>query len=149
MQPKEILYVAFGAVVLTNVSIVGTLMATGQIGGEEPLSEQEEVAEEGLEAEALPPEPEPVSRVNYLHTLADAMYLCEERLIASNEGLLKSYSFDHKASRHMGEQDIYFVFIEMETVGSLEEPSETGDIYCEVSPESKSIVKYQMVMREE
>jgi hypothetical protein len=49
----------------------------------------------------------------------------------------------------MEEQDIFFVFIEMETVGTLGNPGETGDIYCEVSPESKSIVKYQMVMREE
>ncbi len=149
MHPKELLYVAIGAVVLTNVSIIGTLFATGQLGGTEPeppsLEEQAEKSETASPAVA----PASVSRVNYLHTLADAMYLCEARLLEENSGSLKSFSYDHQASRYMEGRDIFFVFIELETVGTQDEPAQLGDIYCEVSPESKSIVSYQMVMREE
>jgi len=76
------------------------------------------------------------------------MYICEDRLTSSNDSL-KSYSFDHQTSRYMEESDIYFVFIELETIGTLDSPGKTGDIYCEVESSTRAIIKYQLVMREE
>ena len=152
MQQKEIVYIALGAVLLTNVSILGTLYATGILGAD-PVSEEATklalAAEQEKQVELAFAVPEPVSRVNYLHTLAEAMYICEERLTSNNENILKSYSFDHQASRYMEDGDIFFVFIELVTVGTIDSPGKTGDIYCEVEPSTKAIVNYQMVMREE
>jgi len=151
MQQKEVLYVALGAVLLTNISILGTLYVTGIVGSDPAAEEAAKLAlemEQQKQAELAYAVPEPASRVNYLHTLAEAMYICEERLTSSNDSL-KSYSFNHQTSRYMEESDIYFVFIELETIGTLDSPGKTGDIYCEVESSTKAIIKYQMVMREE
>lgn len=152
MQRKELLYVALGALLLTNISIIGTLFFTGVIGGggaPEPNVEEIDDEQSTSPTVVAGEEVEPESRVNYLHTLAEAMYICEDRLTSSNSHLLKSFSIDYQTSRYIEETDIFFVFIEMETVGLAGKPGEIGDIYCEVSPASRSIVNYQQVMREE
>lgn len=151
MQPKETLLVVVGGILLTNISIFGTLLLTGHFDGD---AEEQLLAEAAAEAPsagepspdgAPAPEPElPKSRIGYLHSVADAMYICEEKL-QSSSAEFKSYSFDHHASFYNEAEDVFHIFIESQKVSRAGAPSELADIICDVSAESKTVVNYKAV----
>jgi len=136
MQPKEILLVAVGALLLTNVSIIGTLFATGYFS--DGTQAEEVVEEEIVEAAAPPPEPPKPQ----LHSMSQAWYLCEDRVNASNSAKRFSYSFDSVASRYNEDSQTYQIFIESQTASRAEAPMETREVTCEVSAVDMSISSY-------
>lgn len=146
MQPKEMLLVAVGAFVLTNVSIVGTLFATGYFSDETQAGELavEEAEEEIAEEEPVPPPPPPKPK---LHSMSKAWYVCEDKLVAANNAKRFSYQFDSVASRYNEDTEIYQVFIETQTASRADAPMVTSEVTCEVSAVDMSIVGYKAMKK--
>ena len=145
MRSKEILLVVVGALLLTNVSIFGTLVASGHFGDDAESSDPEEAvaATEDAPAPAVePPAPEPK---NVLHSMADAMYLCRDKVQQSSSSERKSYSFDYNASFYDEQERIYHVFIEYQKVGDFNNPGQLSDIICDVSAVEGTIVNYKVM----
>lgn len=140
MQTKEYLLIGAIAALLANVSIVATLFATGYIGHHDPEPEPEpepEVAEA-----TLPPEP---PKPTVLHSMAKAMYTCEDKLNTANKGKEFSYEFDTVASRYDADQGKYMIFIETHTSSRNSAPQQDHSVICEVSDEDLSIKGYKVL----
>ncbi len=137
MQPKEIVLVAVGALMLANVSIIGTLFVTGYF---DDGNAAEEVTEEPEVVEAPPPPPEPPKAMR--HSMSQAWYVCEDRVNASNNAKRFSYSFDSVASRYNEDSQVYQIFIETQTTSRADSPTETKEVTCEVSAVDMSILSY-------
>lgn len=138
MQPKEIVFVAVGALLLANVSIIGTLFATGFF---DDGSQPEEAEEEPEVVEASPPPPpEPPKAMR--HSMSQAWYVCEDKVNDSSGSKRFSYSFDSVASRYNEDSQIYQIFIETKTASRADSPMETKEVACEVSAVDMSIVSY-------
>ncbi len=138
MQPKEIVFVAVGALLLANVSIVGTLFATGYF---DDGSAVEETIEEPEEIEAPPPAPpEPPKAMR--HSMSQAWYVCEDKVKVSGGSKRFSYSFDSVASRYHEDSQVYQIFIETQTASRADSPMETKEVTCEVSAVDMSIISY-------
>lgn len=138
MQPKEIVFVAVGALLLANVSIIGTLFATGYFDdGTHPAEVEEEP--EAVEAPPPPP-PEPPKAMR--HSMSQAWYVCEDKVNDSNSSKRFSYSFDSVASRYNEDSQVYQIFIETQTASRADSPMETKEVTCEVSAIDMSIVSY-------
>ncbi len=139
MQTKEYLLIGAIAVLLANVSIVATLFATGYIGHHdpEPEEEPEPVAEETLPLE--PPKP------SIIHSMAKAMYACEDKLNSANKGKEFSYEFDTVASRYNNDEGKYMIFIETHTSSRNNAPQQDNSVICEVSDEDLSIKGYKVL----
>jgi len=146
MLRKESLLVVVGGILLTNISIIGTLLVTGHFDSDAEAAEAvAEVAPDS--AVAPPPEPElPKSRIGYLHSVADAMYICEEKLKTSSAEF-ESHSFDHHASFYEETEDVFHIFIESQKVSRAGAPSEIADIICDVSAETKTVVNYKVMAK--
>lgn len=138
MQTKEILLVALGAVILSNVSIVGTLMATGHYGGHQHTSETPEP--QSQEAPATPAQPPPRPR---LHSLWQATYLCEEKLMSLNSNHHIAHQVNSAASRYSEEEKVYRIFIDTKTASSVDAPQQSAEVTCEVSSETMTVVGYR------
>ncbi|NHN37813.1 hypothetical protein G8764_10940 [Pseudomaricurvus alcaniphilus] len=144
MRPKEIAIVAIGAIVLTNLSVVGTLFATGHFSSDPPAAS--EVPQDEPEnpdpavTEAVPPPPEPKPA---LHSMSQAMYICEDKVVSSNSGKHIAYELDPVASRFSEEEQVYRIFIETKTISRVDAPQETAKVSCEVAAETMSIVGYK------
>lgn len=136
MQPKEIVLVAVGAFLLTNVSIIGTLFATGYFSNDTQADEIEETPEKVIEA---PPPPPPKAQ---RHSMSQAWYVCEDKVTVSNSSKRFSYSFDSVASRYNDDTQIYQIFIETQTASRADSPMETKEVTCEVSAVDMTIVSY-------
>lgn len=155
MQKKEVLIVAAAAVVLSNLAIVGTLMAKGFfdsgapdsaeiVAAEESPPEVETPAEENTDPAADPNVPKP-SPADYVHHMAEAMYICEEKFLASTANIRKSYEFKHSESRFSQEDEIYHVFLEYETVWQPDNPAKAFSVVCEVSAPKRAIAAYKVL----
>lgn len=136
MQPKEIVLVAVGAFLLTNVSIIGTLFATGYFSNDTQADEIEEIPEKVIEVP--PPLPPKAQR----HSMSQAWYVCEDKVTTSNASKRFSYSFDSVASRYNDDTQIYQIFIETQTASRADSPMETKEVTCEVSAVDMTIVSY-------
>jgi hypothetical protein len=136
MQPKEIVLVAVGAFLLTNVSIIGTLFATGYFSNDTQADEIEETPEKVIE---VPPPPPPKAQ---RHSMSQAWYVCEDKVTVSNASKRFSYSFDSVASRYNDDTQIYQIFIETQTASRADSPMETKEVTCEVSAVDMTIVSY-------
>ncbi len=152
MQQKEVMYVCIGAFLLTNVSVLTTLYLTGYWGGQEP-SPADGAAEviEGEKQEAVTLIPGeltwPQSRANFIHSVAEAAYVCEDKLDEASAGVAKSYAVDTVASRYESEGDIYKIFIDFETPSRAEKPKQQARIVCDVSAESRAVVSYTVMAK--
>ncbi|MGH1374294.1 MAG: hypothetical protein ACRBBW_19820 [Cellvibrionaceae bacterium] len=138
MQPKEIVFVTVGALLLSNVSIIGTLFATGYF---DDGSDTEETIEEAEVAEAPPPPP-PEPPKAQRHSMSQAWYVCEDKVNESNTSKRFSYSFDSVASRYNEDSQTYQIFIETQTASRANSPMETKEVTCEVSAVDMSILSY-------
>ncbi len=152
MQQKEVVYVCIGAFLLTNASVLATLYMTGYWRGQEPsvVDEKVEVIEgEKLDAAALIPGELtwPQSRANFIHSVAEAAYVCEDKLDEASAGVAKSYAVDTVASRYDTEGDIYKIFIDFETPSRAEKPKQQARIVCDVSAESRAVVSYTVMAK--
>ncbi len=137
MQPKEMLFVAVGALLLSNISIVGTLFATGYFSND---TQAEEIEETPAAAIKPPPPPEPPKAQR--HSMSQAWYVCEDKVTESNASRRFSYSFDSVASRYNDDTQIYQIFIETQTASRADSPMETKEVTCEVSAVDMSIISY-------
>lgn len=139
MQRKEYLLIGAIAALLGNVSIFTTLFLTGNIGYHEVESaaEPEPVAETAAPIE--PPKP------SIIHSMAKAMYSCEDKLNAANKGKEFSYEFDTVASRYNSDEGKYMIFIETHTSSRNNAPQQDHSVICEVSDEDLSIKGYKVL----
>ena len=154
MQKKELLLVAVATVLVVNLSIAGTLLASGYFAGEEEAAEhapqQEVEADSDAEAAADgaagqgPAEPKP-SAAEYLHSMAEAMYICEDKFLASTAGVNKSYEFKHSESYFSEEDEIYRIFIEFETIGKPGMPAQASSVMCDVSAPKRTVAGYKVL----
>ena len=159
MQKKEVVIVAACAFVLSNLAIVGTLMAKGHFDSGEPEPvEVAEVEEEPQDTETPPeentdpntdPNADPnaakPSPADYVHHMAEAMYICEEKFLTSTANIRKSYEFKHSESHFSEEEELYRVFIEYETVGEPANPALGFSVVCEVSAPKRAIASYKVL----
>lgn len=140
MQPKEIALVAIGAVFLTNLSIVGTLLATGHFSdgsNQSAVVETSEPTEERAETStAAPAKPA-------LHSLWQATFICEDKVISSNSGKHIAHEVNSVASRYSEDEGIYRIFIDTKTSSSISAPQEAAEVTCEVSSDTMTIVGYK------
>ncbi len=153
MTPKEKLWVGVCGFLLSNLSIVLTLHLSGHFGSSEPeepvLSEEEQAALEASNAaiaSKYAPEKYKVrpSRLGYVHTLSEAMYICAEKLETTKPSIPKSYEFDYVASKFNESSDIFHIFIDMETSSSVTKGYERFDVNCDVDAAQRSIINFKV-----
>lgn len=140
MQTKEIVMVAIGAVILTNASILGTLLATGHFSdnqqSHETVIESDSQDQENNSVEPPPPKPA-------LHSMWQATLLCEDKVNSSNGNKHIAYQINSVASRYSEEERIYRIFIDTKTASSADSPQESAEVTCEVSSETMTVVGYK------
>ncbi|GAA5316873.1 MAG: hypothetical protein AseanaTS_20770 [Candidatus Pelagadaptatus aseana] len=129
------------AVLLTNVSIVATLLATGAIGDSEEEVVEEPQPEVAAEAAAEPQPPKPT----VIHSMAKAMYVCEDKLLTSSSGKEISHQFDTVASRYTPDENKYVIFIETQTSSRNSAPQKDNSIICEVSDQDLSVKGWKVL----
>jgi hypothetical protein len=155
MTPKEKLWVGVFGFLLSNLSIVLTLYLSGHFGSnastpEEPvLSGEERTARETTNAaiaSKYAPEKHKVqpSRVGYVHTLSEAMYICADKLEASKSDVAKSYEFDYVASQFNEDSDIFHIFIDLETPSTASKGYERADVNCDVDAATRSVINFKI-----
>lgn len=153
MTPKEKLWVGVFGFLLSNLSIVLTLYLSGHFASSEPeepiLSEEEQTAREASNAaiaSKYAPEKFKVqpSRLGYVHTLSEAMYICADKLETTKPGIPKSYEFDYVASQFNESTDIFHIFIDMETSSSASKGHERFDVNCDVDAAKRSIMNFKV-----
>ncbi len=142
MSPKEMLYVIGGAILLTNSAILGTLLATGFLNDNE-----------GHDTPKPLPQPLPATEVieeisiaklpTKRHTMAKAIYACEKKLKAANDGKRFAYQLDAVASRFSEETQSYTIFIITQTASRRAAPAENAEVTCEVSAETMAVSSYK------
>lgn len=140
MQTKEYLLVGAVAVLLTNLSIVATLFATGYFGDS---AAEEVVIEEPPATEEIPPPEPPQPKV--LHSMAKAMYTCEDKLLGGKSNTEIGYQFDTVASRYSPEEEKYIIFIETHTTSRSDAPQKDSSIICEVSDSDLSVKGWKVL----
>lgn len=158
MKPKEIILLAGGALLLSNVSIIGGLYAGGYFNNpneleiaeheevpieetppEEAATEEERVVELGPDGLPLPPKP------RVIPSMPKAMYVCEDKLKDQIAGKGISYQVDSVATRADDEAGLYKVFFETYTSSRAGAPTEGKSIACEVSFETMEISGYKVL----
>jgi hypothetical protein len=137
MQAKQFFLVGAGALVLMNISIVTTLVATGFLG-----SEKEPDIIEIADPELLPTEPK---KPKIIHSMAKAMYVCEDKVHAANATKNISYEFDTVASRYNEDEGLYSIFIETHTASRSSEPQKNFSVICNVSDSDLTIAGYTVL----
>jgi len=168
MQTKELLIVTGSIILLSNVSIIGTLYATGQFDSAEEIAAQEAAAtlalaeEQAAEAQALEearlaeeaaanapelgPDGLPLPpKKTVIHSMAKASYLCEEKLKQTNANKEVSHQFDAVASRYTEEMMQYSIYFETQTTSRTDAPQTDNTVTCEVSAETMEIVGYMVL----
>lgn len=164
MQAKELLIVTGAIILLSNVSIIGTLYATGQFDSAEEIAAQEQAAAEEQAAEAqaleetrlaeeaaanapeLGPDGLPLPpKKTIIHSMAKASYLCEEKLKEANANKEVSYQFDAVASRYTEEVMQYSIYFETQTTSRTDAPQVDNSVTCEVSAETMEIIGYKVL----
>ena len=141
MQRKEILMVLGGAFLLTNFSIVGTLLVTGHFDSDNapnPEPATEPLAQKPVAEASTSPK---------LHSMADAMYLCEEKLNTSNKGKQVSYEFGMIASRFSEDSGTYHIFINTQSASRANSPQESSEVTCDVSANDMKIIGYKAMKK--
>jgi len=168
MQAKELLLVTGGIILMSNLSIIGTLYATGQFDSAAEIAIQEQAAIQALaeqqaadaqaledarlaeEAAANAPElgpdglPLPPKKI-VIHSMAKASYLCEEKLKEANANKEVSYQFDAVASRFTDEMLQYSIYFETQTISRTDAPQVDTSVTCEVSAETMEIIAYKVL----
>lgn len=153
MTPKEKLWVGVFGFLLSNLSIVLTLYLSGHFGSTPPdeplLSEEELEAQEASNAaiaSKYAPEKHKVqpSRVSFVHTISEAMYICADKLEASKPGVAKSYEFDYVASQFNEDSDIFHIFIDLETPSTASKGYERADVNCDVDAATRSVINFKI-----
>ena len=140
MQRKEIFLVTIVAIVLTNVSIIGTLAVTGYLSGEEKHEQKvEEEAELSQDEPAEPIPPHPPA----LHSMSQAMLVCVDKLMSNNQGKNIAFDINTVASRYDEEDQKYTIFIDTKTPSRVGAPQETAEVTCEVEAASMSVSAFQ------
>jgi hypothetical protein len=142
MRAKEYLMVGAIAVLLTNVSVVGTLVATGFIGDSEEEVVEEPEVEDTAEAELAEPQP---PKPAVIHSMAKAMYACEDKLATSSSGKELSHQFDTVASRYTPEENKYVIFIDTQSSSRNSAPQKDNSIICEVSDQDMAIKGWKVL----
>lgn len=137
MQAKELFLFGAGAILITNISVVATLVATGFLGGEKEPDAIEIV-------DTAPAAAEPHQH-KVIHSLAKAMYACEDKLHAANANQNISYEFDTVASRYKPEEGLYSIFIETHTASRTNEPQKDFSVICDVSDQDLKIAGYKVL----
>jgi len=168
MQTKELLLVTAGIILLSNISIVGTLYATGQFDSAaevaaqkhadaQALAEQQVADAQALEearlaeetaanAPELGPDGLPLPpKKTVIHSLAKASYLCEEKLKLANINKEVSYQFDAVASRFTEEMMQYSIYFATQTSSRTDAPQKDMNVTCDVSAETMEIVGYMVL----
>lgn len=167
MHKKELIIIAAGILLLTNVSLI-TLYATGHFDSPEEKAakqqarldakqvaiaeaaqaeEQARLAEEAAaNAPELGPDGLPLPpKKTVIHSMAKAAYLCEDKLKASSSGKEVSYQFDAIASRYTEEAMQYSIYFETQTTSRTEAPQKDMNVTCDVSAESMEIIGYKVL----
>lgn len=160
MTLKEKLFVGIGALLVTNLSVVLTLVLSGffkndqaDVPEPEPTEAVAENPEEAAKIAAIvdkykfvPSDELPTvkSRLNRINSIAEAMYLCEDKVEASSPGP-KSYSIDYNASYQDKDNDLYLVFLTLETPSTADGERKLADVTCEVEAATKSITNFKIM----
>ena len=136
MQAKELFWIGAGAILVTNISIVTTLIATGFLGSKQ---EPELEVIEMIDTELVPAQP---YKPKAIHSMAKAMYACEDRVHAANANRKISYEFDTVASRYNEDEGLYSIFIETHTTSRSNKPQKDFSVICNVSDQDLKVVSY-------
>jgi hypothetical protein len=136
MKSKELILFGAVAMLLTNLSIIATLVATGFIVIPESDPEPEEVT---------PEEPIEPYKPAIIHSMSKAMYICEDKVTAANASKLISYEFDPVASRYNEDAGIYSIFIETHSASRAGSPQLDFGVTCDVSDKDLKIVGYKVL----
>lgn len=164
MTLKEKLLVGVGALLLTNTSIILTLVLTGFFGESEPepapdtpgeVADMEAISAEAARIAAIVDKykftpaaelPEVESRLTRINSISEAMYLCGDKTDASSS-TPKSYAFDHNASYYNPELDVYMVFLTLETPSTAGAEGTLSDVTCEVEAATKNITSFKITAK--
>ena len=148
MQRKETILVIVGAFLLTNLSILATLFVTGHFDQgdkqqkEEPAEKtpaKDDATSEEQAAEVVEPPPSKPK----IRSMGEAMYLCEDRLMADYSTKRISYQFDTVASYFSSDTGNYLAVIQVHTPSRLGAPQENLEVTCEVSAIEGNIVNFR------
>jgi hypothetical protein len=164
MTLKEKLLVGVGALLLTNTSIILTLVLTGFFGENEPepvpdtsseAADMEAVSAEAARIAAIVDKykftpsaelPAVESRLTRINSISEAMYLCGDKTDASS-ATPKSYAFDHNASYYDAGLDVYMVFLTLETPSTADAEGILSDVTCEVEAATKTITNFKIMAK--
>lgn len=143
MSRKRLILLGISLIVIINGSIFGTVYIVDWLQG--PSSEELDALREAEEQAALdaiyaslPPLPEFKSKASYLHSIGEAISLCEDKLHAS-VSVGKSWEVNMIESRYVPAMELYKIFLEYETLTTVDHPAQRFKVTCEVSGEKKSV----------
>ncbi|TQV82435.1 hypothetical protein FKG94_06730 [Exilibacterium tricleocarpae] len=151
MQKKEVLFVVLGAVLLSNLAIVGTLIAKGFFAGDKTGQVAADIAPDGDEPPGEEADPgaelglAQVHGVNYLRQISEAMSICEDKFLTATSSIRKSYEFKDSESHFSAAEELYRVFIEYETLWEPNSPPKGFSVVCEVSAVTRAIASYKVL----
>ncbi len=141
MQFKDILMVAGGAALLIQASVLGTLYASGFFTtAAETAAQTEKVV--GVASIPLTPQPLFPSSQS-LHSLSQAMYLCEDQLKSSDSQHPLSYQIHNVASRYLEQEGVYRIFFETQSTSRVDAPMRTAEVMCEVSANNMIVERFR------
>lgn len=139
-----------------NALIVGVLYFAGVIF--QPSAEELEaqrLAEEKAKKEAeeaaryahLEPLPEFKSRRSYVSSMGEAVEICEQKLHESEPGR-KSWAVNYIESRYIPAKELYLIFIDYETIGSLDKEPKIMKATCDVDEAKREIAAWKAMAAE-
>ena len=148
---KKLLTVGAATVVVMNALIVGTLYFAGVIfqPSQEEL-EAQRLAEEEAKKEAemaakyahLEPLPEFKSKAKYVSSMGEAVDICERKLNDTEPGR-KSWAVNYIESRHLPHKELYLIFIDYETIGSVNKEPKMMKATCDVDEAKKEVAAWK------
>ena len=141
--PKKLVAIGVLLLIIVNGSIFGTIYMVDLLAGPTPeelvaLKKMEEKAALDAIYAELPPLEAFKSKAKYIHSISEAIDICEKNLRVTVPER-KSWEVNMIESRHIRAQELYKIFIEYQTVATIDVPSKTYDVTCEVSGETREI----------
>ncbi|MGH1486147.1 MAG: hypothetical protein ACRBCI_07990 [Cellvibrionaceae bacterium] len=143
MSQKKLIIMGALLLLIVNGSIFGTIYVVDMLAGpskEELLALREAEQRAALDSvyAKLPPLEEFKSKARYVHSMGQAIGLCENKL-HQEVTERKSWEVNMIESRYLAHVEEYKIFIKYETAATQEKPQKKVEVECVVSGEKRSV----------
>jgi hypothetical protein len=147
MSRKLLCIGSFVILLFVNGLVLGTLYFSGVIW--QPTAEaieaarlaeekEKQAAEDAIKYAHLEPLPGFKSRANYVASMGEAISICEKMLHEKEPGK-KSWAINYIESRFLPAEELYKVFLDYETIVSMDEEPKIMKVTCDVEEATKMV----------